>query len=99
MQTLDLVALGIYAVVLIAIGVWGFYKVKTANDFFLGGGKFPWWLSGVSHHVSGYSAIGFTGYPSIGLIIRDRCPKNSAAYLDGMRLILLKLATESYRLN
>jgi len=65
MQTLDLIALGIYAIVLVGIGVWGFYKVKTANDFFVGGGKVPWWLSGVSHHVSGYSAVVFTGYASI----------------------------------
>ena len=65
MQTLDLIALGLYCVVLIAIGVWGFYKVKNASDFFVGGGKVPWWLSGVSHHVSGYSAVVFTGYASI----------------------------------
>lgn len=25
----------------------------------------PWWLSGISHHMSGYSAVMFTGYAGI----------------------------------
>lgn len=62
---LDLIALGIYAVLLISIGIWGYSKVKSANDFYIAGGKVPWWLSGVSHHVSGYSAVVFTGYATI----------------------------------
>lgn len=62
---LDLIALGIYAVLLISIGIWGYSKVKSANDFYVAGGKVPWWLSGVSHHVSGYSAVVFTGYATI----------------------------------
>ena len=65
MSPLDFIALCIYAFLLISIGIWGYSKVKNANDFYIGGGKVPWWLSGVSHHVSGYSAVIFTGYATI----------------------------------
>ena len=65
MQALDYVGLATYAVVLVLIGIWGYRRVKTANDFYVAGGKVPWWLSGVSHHVSGYSAVIFTGYAAL----------------------------------
>lgn len=39
--------------------------VKTSDDFFTGGGKIPWWVSGISHHVSGYSGVVFVGYAAI----------------------------------
>jgi Na+/proline symporter len=39
--------------------------VDDVSDFFTAGGKMPWWLSGISHHMSGYSAVMFTGYAGI----------------------------------
>lgn len=65
MQSLDYVSMGIFFFVLVAIGVWGNRKIKNADDYYVGGGKVPWWLSGISHHVSGYSAVVFTGYAAI----------------------------------
>ena len=32
------------------------------GDYFTGGGKMPWWLSGISHHMSGYSAAVFVAF-------------------------------------
>lgn len=56
-------------VLFLAVMVWiGFYskgKVKSAADFYVGGGKIPWWLSGISHHVTGYSGVVFVGYAGI----------------------------------
>ncbi|MFB7756791.1 Na+:solute symporter, partial [Streptomyces sp. NPDC056121] len=34
-------------------------------DYFTGGGKMPWWLSGISHHMSGYSAAVFVAYAAV----------------------------------
>lgn len=65
MQTLDFIVLIAYAVVLVCVGLWAYKKIKNSSDFFVAGGKVPWWLSGVSHHVSGYSAVVFTGYAAI----------------------------------
>src|ERR1700746_3061491 len=65
MKILDWLVLYLYFLVMIGMGFWARAKVKTASDFFTAGGKMPWWLSGISHHMSGYSAVMFTGYAGI----------------------------------
>lgn len=40
-------------------------KIKSSADFYTAGGKLPWWLSGVSHHVSGYSGAVFVAYAGV----------------------------------
>src|SRR5574341_677089 len=51
MHPLDWAVMGLYGLVMVAIGLWSFRKVKDTEDFFAAGGKLPWWLSGVSHHM------------------------------------------------
>ncbi|SOE20725.1 Na+/proline symporter [Spirosomataceae bacterium TFI 002] len=65
MQQLDWIVLSIYFLMLISIGVWAFFKVRNASDFYTAGGNLPWWLSGISHHVSGYSGAVFVAYAGI----------------------------------
>lgn len=65
MQTLDYAVLGFYFLLVTAIGLYCFRKVKGSGDFFVAGGKIPWWLGGVSHHVSGYSGVVFVGLAAI----------------------------------
>ncbi|MFK0264673.1 sodium:solute symporter family protein [Streptomyces angustmyceticus] len=65
MNSLDWAVLIGYFGVMIAIGVWSHKRVDDVGDFFTAGGKMPWWLSGISHHMSGYSAVMFTGYAGI----------------------------------
>lgn len=65
MNSLDWIVLIAYFGVMIAIGVWSHKRVDNVSDFFTAGGKMPWWLSGISHHMSGYSAVMFTGYAGI----------------------------------
>lgn len=65
MTALDWVVLGAYFVVMLGIGLWSHQRVADVSDFFTAGGKMPWWLSGISHHMSGYSAVMFTGYAGI----------------------------------
>lgn len=65
MQLLDWIVLSIYFLMLIAIGIWAYFKVKNASDFYTAGGNLPWWLSGISHHVSGYSGAVFVAYAGI----------------------------------
>ena len=73
MTSLDWIVLGLYFLVMVAIGAWSYRQVDDSADFFAAGGKMPWWLSGISHHVSGYSAVVFTGYAAV-------------AYTDGFTL-------------
>ncbi|WP_152364653.1 sodium:solute symporter family protein [Microlunatus speluncae] len=65
MQALDWVVVGGYFLVMIGIGLWAKARVKNSADYFTAGGKMPWWLSGISHHMSGYSAAVFVGYAAI----------------------------------
>lgn len=65
MGSLDWTVLGLYFVLMVVIGMWSYRRVTSTKDFFAAGGKVPWWLSGISHHVSGYSAVVFTGYAAV----------------------------------
>jgi Na+/proline symporter len=65
MNSLDWVVLIGYFGVMVAIGLWSHKRVDSVSDFFTAGGKMPWWLSGISHHMSGYSAVMFTGFAGI----------------------------------
>jgi Na+/proline symporter len=65
MHLLDWVVIAGYFVVMIAIGVWAHRQVSNAADYFTAGGKMPWWLAGISHHMSGYSAVVFVAYAGV----------------------------------
>ncbi len=62
MGTLDWIVVAGYFVVMVGIGLWSRGRVKNIADFFTAGGKMPWWLSGISHHMSGYSAVMFVAF-------------------------------------
>lgn len=54
-----------YFLAMIGIGIWAKRRIKNAADFFVAGGKVPWWLIGISHHMSGYSSAVFVGYAAL----------------------------------
>jgi solute:Na+ symporter, SSS family len=55
----------VFFLVLLAIGIWSHFKNIDARDYFIAGGSLPWWLSGISHHVSGYSGAVFVAYAGL----------------------------------
>ncbi|MCH7398028.1 Na+:solute symporter [Belliella sp. DSM 107340] len=65
MELLDWIVLSVYFLMLLSIGLWAYFRVKDSADFYTAGGKLPWWLSGISHHVSGYSGAVFVAYAGI----------------------------------
>ena len=65
MHVLDWIVLVAYFLVMVGIGWWAKSRVHNSRDYFAAGGKMPWWLSGISHHMSGYSAAVFVGYAAI----------------------------------
>ncbi|MFD0716887.1 sodium:solute symporter family protein [Paenibacillus sp. GCM10027626] len=65
MAALDWLSVILFFVIMVVIGLWSYKKVGGSSDFFVAGGKLPWWLSGISHHVSGYSGAVFVGYAAL----------------------------------
>lgn len=65
MHALDWVMVIGYFGLMIGIGWWSHRRVKTDKDFFIAGGRMPWWLAGISHHMSGYSAVLFVAYAGV----------------------------------
>lgn len=65
MQTIDYVVIALFFAVIAGIGLTALRKIRGSNDYFVAGGKIPWWLGGISHHVSGYSGVVFVGYAAI----------------------------------
>lgn len=65
MQTPDWITLSLFFIIMIGIGLNAYRRVKGTKDFYVAGGGLPWWLAGISHHVSGYSGVVFTGYAAL----------------------------------
>ncbi|GAA2362077.1 Na+:solute symporter [Saccharopolyspora halophila] len=65
MHALDWAMVVVYFGLMVGIGWWSHRRVKTDKDFFIAGGRMPWWLAGISHHMSGYSAVLFVAYAGV----------------------------------
>jgi solute:Na+ symporter, SSS family len=58
---LDICVIAGYLLLLSGVGLYLARFNKTVDDFFKGGGKIPWWFSGLSTFVAGFSAFMFVG--------------------------------------
>ncbi|MDS0135594.1 MULTISPECIES: sodium:solute symporter family protein [unclassified Amycolatopsis] len=65
MHALDWTMICAYFALMIVIGWWSHKRISDVKDFFTAGGRMPWWLAGISHHMSGYSAVLFVAYAGV----------------------------------
>lgn len=65
LDTLDGIVIITFFIALVIIGIWAHFKNKNSDDYYTAGGKIPWWLSGISHHVAGYSGAVFVAYAAL----------------------------------
>ena len=65
MQPIDYMVVMLFFMAIAAIGVVSMRKIKGSRDYFVADGKIPWWLGGVSHHVSGHSGAVFVAYAAV----------------------------------
>jgi Na+/proline symporter len=79
-HVLDWTMVCAYFALMIVIGWWSHRRVKNVKDFFTAGGRMPWWLTGISHHMSGYSAVLFVAYAGV-------------AYSDGITVYFWGMAS------
>ncbi len=61
---LDYAVLGVYLASLIVMGAYFSRREKTTHDFFLAGGRIPWWAAGLSIFGTQLSAITFMAIPA-----------------------------------
>jgi SSS family solute:Na+ symporter len=62
---LDLLAIVLFFLSMVVVGIMSYFKSKNSEDYFVAGGKLPWWLAGISHHVSGHSGAVFVAYAAV----------------------------------
>jgi SSS family transporter len=62
----DVLVIAGYFVVVVWIGLEFRNRVKSAGDYFAGGHQVPWWLAGISHYMSSFSAFSFVAYAQLG---------------------------------
>lgn len=58
----DYVVIVGYFALVAGIGLWLKRTQATASDYFAGGQQIPWWMAGISHYMSGFSAFSFIVY-------------------------------------
>jgi SSS family solute:Na+ symporter len=68
LSTPDYVVIVGYCVVVIWIGLWFRKRLSTVADYFAGGHQLPWWLAGISHYMSSFSAFAFIAYTQIAYL-------------------------------
>ena len=64
-KQLDWIVIIAFFLLMVVIGIWAHFRNKNSEDYFTAGGEMPWWLSGISHHVSGYSGAVFVAYAGL----------------------------------
>lgn len=65
LNLLDYIIIVGFFLAMIVIGIISYFKSKNADDYFVAGGNIPWWLAGISHHVSGHSGVVFVAYAAV----------------------------------
>lgn len=63
-----IVAFGLYALIMLAIGIWGFLKSKSSKDYFLGGRQLGSWTTAISAQASDMSGWLLMGLPGSVLV-------------------------------
>lgn len=60
-----LVVIG-YFVLVLWVGTWFRNRLANVKDYFAGGNQVPWWMAGISHYMSSFSAFSFIAYAQLG---------------------------------
>ena len=64
LATMDWIVIAIYLLALVAMGFYFAGREHGTDDFFLAGGRIPWWAAGISIFATGLSAITFMAIPA-----------------------------------
>lgn len=94
MSFYDYLSIAFYFAFIVGIGVYFSRQSKDTSDYFRGGGVVPWWITGASAWMAGFSAWTFTG--AAGKVYETGLYVLGLYYANLIPLVLLLLYT-SYR--
>ncbi len=63
--TADYIVLVGYFLLMLGIGVYFYRYMKGMKDYFSGGNRLPWWLSGASYYMSSFSVFAFVSFSAV----------------------------------
>ncbi len=66
MHSLDLLVIGLYGAIVLAIGLHANRRQKSTEDYYLGGRRLPWWAVGVSILATSFSSTSLIGGTGAG---------------------------------
>ena len=62
----DYLVIGGYFAIVLWVGFYFRKMLVGAKDYFAGSHQVPWWLAGISHYMSSFSAFAFIAYAQMG---------------------------------
>ena len=65
LQMADMIVIVGYFALMLGIGAYFYRRMRDMSDYFSGGKRIPWWLSGVSFFMSSFSVAAFVQYSAI----------------------------------
>ncbi len=84
---LDYLVVGVYMLIVVGVGLYVARFNRQTSDYFKGGGRIPWFLSGLSLFISGFSAFMFVSAAGFayrnGMAALALFPLAGVAYLFG----------------
>jgi solute:Na+ symporter, SSS family len=66
LTTPDYLVIGGYFLIVLWVGFYFRKMLVGAKDYFAGAHQVPWWLAGISHYMSSFSAFSFIAYAQLG---------------------------------
>ena len=54
-----------YFALMLGVGAYFYKYMKGLKDYFSGGNKIPWWLSGISFYMASFSAFSFISFSAL----------------------------------
>jgi len=61
----DWILIVFYFALMLGVSLYSYRYIQQLKDYFKGGNRIPWWLSGVSFWMTSFSVAAFVFYPSL----------------------------------
>lgn len=65
MSGIDATIVVAYLLAMVGVGLWFMRRNKSADDYFRGGGRLPWWVVSLSIYATLFSSITFLSVPAL----------------------------------